>query len=497
MTQEQEALAGKRAESEEDQETTGRVSSISIPTTSEKMTMNHHEQEAVAELHSLSPARSKDDQSTGPPCTVNREDKGPNSAVEVSQVSKPPMEEAARGGQGAPIANLGTGSTELDNTVASMRQLTEMLLKNRPVVDPLKNQGYDIVSPHQHDILSGRGNGANQHPGNIFFRNLIHKYKHHYIHTGPSEKKLITKKIVEEVQQLNPPGRFLKKNHETELWDCLDIDKVLKKTGEILRETAPELKKRACEEQKTRITWSSESYIQNSRQTGDSHVSAPSTDMELYASAVSPNTPMNLTDQDVSSVNALRKSGVGDLLSIDSLDFNDGCALTFNSTAKANNVELAHQKKAEKLIATFTSPDVTLCSIFDQLRQNTSTLPTVMSNPLKVTSLVPRRKDRGGFNQLQPAQQESNVQISMSIPSVATPHHHDVIFYNGAVVTSHPGSNFFWEQVNQMLPQYKGSTVNTKQVEWMVINSIGARSPPGRFLCTTNMSMIMNKNLNK
>jgi hypothetical protein len=105
-----------------------------------------------------------------------------------------------------------------------------------------------VQIPHPHDILSGRGNGANQHPGNIFFRCLIQRYKHRYIHTGPSEKKSITKRIVDDVFSRDPPGRFLKQATDSEEWEVLDYEKVLKKTGQALREKAPELKRKSLEE---------------------------------------------------------------------------------------------------------------------------------------------------------------------------------------------------------------------------------------------------------
>ena len=122
-----------------------------------------------------------------------------------------------------------------------------ILLQVEVPVAPPPDIKIQITSPHHHDILSGRGNGANQHPGNIYFRNLITKNKYQYIHTGPSEKKLITKRIVAAIATRNPPGRFLKQNPQTELWEELDTEKVLKKTGQALREKAPELKRKSLE----------------------------------------------------------------------------------------------------------------------------------------------------------------------------------------------------------------------------------------------------------
>ena len=88
-----------------------------------------------------------------------------------------------------------------------------------------------------------------------------------------------------------------------------------------------------------------------------------------------------------------------------------------------------------------------------------------------------------------------SVKEHLIIPSTSTavhvlvPHQNDVLFCNGVIVLGHPGSEFFCEQINQLLPQYnKGSTVmNEKRLENKIIETIGARWPPGRFLCKMNM----------
>ena len=150
-------------------------------------------------------------------------------------------------------------------TREASRQLSEELHRNRPVIDENKNYAIQIVTPHSNDVLSGRGNGVNHHEGNIYFRSLIQKYKPFYLHSNPSEKKLISKRIVQDVQNRDPPGRFLKQSDSTELWNSLELEKVLKKTGQALREKAPELKKKAKEDLiKSRAISSTTSHFQNS-----------------------------------------------------------------------------------------------------------------------------------------------------------------------------------------------------------------------------------------
>lgn len=107
-------------------------------------------------------------------------------------------------------------------------------------------KGY--VKIHAHDILSGRGNGANQHSGNIYFRNLISNFKRKYVLSEPAIKKQITNQVLNIVQGRDPPGRFLRQEVKSGEWIQLDRETALRKTAQALREKAPELKKRVLAE---------------------------------------------------------------------------------------------------------------------------------------------------------------------------------------------------------------------------------------------------------
>jgi len=100
-----------------------------------------------------------------------------------------------------------------------------------------------IKQPHAHDVLSGRGNGANLHPGNIYFRSLIAEHKATYVSSSHKDKKNIKSRIVEQIQNRSPSGRFLHKNNTmTGVWDCMNHKEALKKTGQALREDAPRMR---------------------------------------------------------------------------------------------------------------------------------------------------------------------------------------------------------------------------------------------------------------
>jgi len=99
-----------------------------------------------------------------------------------------------------------------------------------------------IVSPNDHDVLSGRGNFVNSHFGNINFRSLVTLNKLPYVAADKRQKCLFATKIVDEIKKLDPPGRFLAQDSNTKLWYELGEKKILAKTRQALREGAPEFR---------------------------------------------------------------------------------------------------------------------------------------------------------------------------------------------------------------------------------------------------------------
>jgi hypothetical protein len=100
-----------------------------------------------------------------------------------------------------------------------------------------------IVAPHEHDVLSGRGNFVNYHAGNEHFRALVRKHKVAYVACPKPQKGQFSKMIVDEIKNLNPPGRFLKQDSSTKLWYDIGEKKALDKTRQALREGAPDIMK--------------------------------------------------------------------------------------------------------------------------------------------------------------------------------------------------------------------------------------------------------------
>lgn len=101
-----------------------------------------------------------------------------------------------------------------------------------------------ITDPNENDVLCGRGGRINSHPGNIKFRDVINARKKEYL--APTTKKLekahIAAAIVYDIRAMEPPGRFLKEERDTGLWYDIGDAKAIKKTGQALREDAPDIR---------------------------------------------------------------------------------------------------------------------------------------------------------------------------------------------------------------------------------------------------------------
>lgn len=100
-----------------------------------------------------------------------------------------------------------------------------------------------VQEPHDHDVLSGRGNFVNYHAGNEHFRALVRKHKVEYVKCPKPQKGKFSRIIVEEVKSRVPPGRFLKQDAATKLWYDIGEKKAMDKTRQALREGAPDLMK--------------------------------------------------------------------------------------------------------------------------------------------------------------------------------------------------------------------------------------------------------------
>jgi len=84
---------------------------------------------------------------------------------------------------------------------------------------------------------------VNYHAGNEHFRALVRKHKVAYVACPKPQKGKFSRMIVDEIRARNPPGRFLKQDASTKLWEDIGEKKALDKTRQALREGAPEISK--------------------------------------------------------------------------------------------------------------------------------------------------------------------------------------------------------------------------------------------------------------
>ncbi len=91
-----------------------------------------------------------------------------------------------------------------------------------------------IVEITENDVLSGRGGKINAHPGNVQFRNIIVQFKHAYKQANRFEKMMISDTVVKNIRSLNPPGRFLAEVKGS--WVDIGEDKARSKVSQALRE---------------------------------------------------------------------------------------------------------------------------------------------------------------------------------------------------------------------------------------------------------------------
>lgn len=109
---------------------------------------------------------------------------------------------------------------------------------------PLK----EIKEPHDNDVLYGRGGGTNHHPGNKRYRKMVEDRKLDYVNSKRLDKPLVALEIIKFWRSQEPPGRFLKLDEKTGLWQDVGDKKAREKTSQALREKAPEIRRKQEEE---------------------------------------------------------------------------------------------------------------------------------------------------------------------------------------------------------------------------------------------------------
>ena len=107
-----------------------------------------------------------------------------------------------------------------------------------------------IKDPHENDVMYGRGGGTNHHPGNKRYRKMVEDRKLEYVNSKRLDKPLVALEIIRLWRAQLPPGRFLKLDEKTGLWNDVGDKKAREKTSQALREKAPLIRKQQEDEQR-------------------------------------------------------------------------------------------------------------------------------------------------------------------------------------------------------------------------------------------------------
>lgn len=106
-----------------------------------------------------------------------------------------------------------------------------------------------IGTPHEHDVLSGRGGAINSHIGNTKFREWVRDRKNRYnLARTKAEKASVANEVMDLVKNQTPPGRFLQRDQSSSVtggvtwWIEVDEVKAMAKTSQALREGAPSIR---------------------------------------------------------------------------------------------------------------------------------------------------------------------------------------------------------------------------------------------------------------
>ncbi len=93
-----------------------------------------------------------------------------------------------------------------------------------------------VISPHNNDVLLGRGGNNNKHVGNAQLRSLARSRVAKYSRASKKDKSKISREMVSIVRELNPPGRFLKRHQFSEEWEDVGDDVAREKASQALRD---------------------------------------------------------------------------------------------------------------------------------------------------------------------------------------------------------------------------------------------------------------------
>jgi len=118
------------------------------------------------------------------------------------------------------------GSTVTSSSSATNNDQTQRAFVSYPTVPAT------TVYPSQNDVLCSNYSSSVEHPGNVRFRQLVRHFCGSYYSATSSDKMKIVDRVIAEVRNSNPPGRFIEIDKNTGCWSDLgkrvDVSFILK-----------------------------------------------------------------------------------------------------------------------------------------------------------------------------------------------------------------------------------------------------------------------------
>ena len=95
-----------------------------------------------------------------------------------------------------------------------------------------------MTTPEHNDVVFGKGYAIQKRPGNQYFHSLIETVKPTYNTVPKHQRRLQAEVVVNQIQKLDPPGNFLKKNSDGS-YEELGREIAVKKAWQSLRDWKP------------------------------------------------------------------------------------------------------------------------------------------------------------------------------------------------------------------------------------------------------------------
>lgn len=112
------------------------------------------------------------------------------------------------------------------------------------------------ITPTYNDVLMGRGGKNNRSAGNEQLRQLARAMTVEYNAADKTQKSAMAVDLVDQVQSLTPPGRFLKRDSVSMAWKIVPFELAREKCSQCLRDAVLTMKKQGhlTEPKKQRTT---------------------------------------------------------------------------------------------------------------------------------------------------------------------------------------------------------------------------------------------------